>query len=135
MTTRIVVRFHRVRGCYQRRRKCWCLLLIFVGGDLLANIDWCVVSERCYFFQQLQIGPTDLFMVVPRNCAIFRNYIRLINQKGDIDYFSKGPNSNRTDRTQKRRSFRVNLILSFHHNDKHETQHVRQLISIKRHIF
>ena len=36
-----------------------------------ANIDWYVVSERCYFFLQLQIGPTDLFMVVPRNYAIF----------------------------------------------------------------
>ncbi len=60
--------------------------------------------------------------------------IRLINLKGDIDYFSKGPKSNRTDRTPKRRLFRVNSILSFHHNDKHETQHVGQLISIKRHI-
>jgi hypothetical protein len=30
-------------------------------------------------------------------------------------YFSKGPKSSRTDRTQKRRSFRVNSILSFCH--------------------
>ena len=60
--------------------------------------------------------------------------LRLINLKGDIDYFfSKGPKSNRTDRTQKRRSFRVNSILSFCHYVKHETQHVGQLISIKRH--
>jgi len=30
-----------------------------------------LVSERWYFFLQLRIGPTDLFMVVPRNDAIF----------------------------------------------------------------
>ena len=36
--------------------------------------------------------------------------IRLIDLKRNIVYFSKGPKSNRTDRTQKRRSFRVNLI-------------------------
>jgi hypothetical protein len=29
------------------------------------NIDYSLVSERWYFFLQLQIGPTDLFMVVP----------------------------------------------------------------------
>jgi len=61
-------------------------------------------------------------------------YLRLINLKRDIDYFSKGPISSRTDRTGERRSFRVNSILSFCHNDKHETQHVGQLISIKGHI-
>ena len=60
--------------------------------------------------------------------------LRLIDLKCHIDYFSKGPKSNRTDRTQKRRSFRVNSMLSFHHNDKHEMQHVGQLISIKGHI-
>jgi hypothetical protein len=60
-------------------------------------------------------------------------YIRLINLKRHIDYFSKGPKSSRTDRARKRRSFRVNSILSFCHNDKHETQHVGQLISIKGH--
>ena len=59
--------------------------------------------------------------------------VRLINLKRHIDYFSKGPKSSRTDRTQKRRSFRVNSILSFCHYVKHETQHVGQLISIKRH--
>jgi len=47
---------------------------------------------------------------------------------------SKGPKSSRTDCTQKRRSFQVNSILSFCHNDKHESQHVGQLISIKGHI-
>jgi len=62
------------------------------------------------------------------------SYIRLIDLKHHIDCFSKGPKSSRTDRTQKRRSFRVNSILSFRHNDKHETQHVGQLISIKGHI-
>ncbi len=36
--------------------------------------------------------------------------------KHHIDYFSKGPKSNRTDRNRKRRSFRVNSILSFGHN-------------------
>jgi hypothetical protein len=62
------------------------------------------------------------------------HYLRLTKQKRHIDYFSKGPKSSRTDRTQKRRSFRVNSILSFRNNDKHETQHVGQLISIKGHI-
>jgi hypothetical protein len=61
--------------------------------------------------------------------------IRLINLKRHIDYFSKGPKSSRTDRAQKRRLFRVNSILRFCHNDKHETQHVGQLISIKEHTF
>ena len=43
-----------------------------VAGSVAANIDdWYVVSERCYFFLQLQIDPTDLFIVVPRNYAIF----------------------------------------------------------------
>ena len=64
----------------------------------------------------------------------FLAYIRLIDLKGHIDYFSKGPKSNWTDCTQKRRSFQVNLILSFCHNDKHEKQHVRQMICIKGHI-
>ncbi len=41
--------------------------------------------------------------------------------------------SSRTDCTRKRRSFQVNSILSFRHNDKHETQHVGQLIRIKGH--
>ena len=63
----------------------------------------------------------------------FVDQVRLINLKCHIDYFSKGPKSSRTDRTQKRRSFRVNSILSFRNNEKHETQHVGQLISIKGH--
>jgi hypothetical protein len=62
-------------------------------------------------------------------------YLRLINLKRHIDYFSKGPKSSQTDRAQKRRLFRVNSILRFCHNDKHETQHVGQLISIKGHTF
>jgi hypothetical protein len=73
----------------------------------------------------------EFFLYFIFYCCI---YIRLINLKGDIDYFSKGPKLSRTDRTQKRRSFRVNSILSFRHNDKHETQYVGQLISIKGHI-
>ena len=60
--------------------------------------------------------------------------IRLIDLKCNIVYFSKGSKSNQTDCTPKRRSFRVNLILSFSHTDKHETQHVGQLIRIKGHI-
>ena len=56
------------------------------------------------------------------------------NLKRHIDYFSKGPKSNWTDRTQNRRSFQVNSILSFRHNVKHEIQHVGQLICIKGHI-
>jgi len=44
--------------------------------------------------------------------------IRLIDLKRHIDDFSKGPKSNRTDRTQKRKSFLVNSISSFRHNDK-----------------
>ena len=44
--------------------------------------------------------------------------IRLIDLKRHIDDFSKGPELNRTDRTQKRRSFLVNSISSFRHNDK-----------------
>ena len=39
--------------------------------SVAANIDYSLVSERWYFFLQLRIGPTDLFMVVPRNDAIF----------------------------------------------------------------
>jgi len=46
--------------------------------------------------------------------------IRLINLKCHIDYFCKGSISSRTDRARKRRSFRVNSILSFCHNDKHD---------------
>jgi len=41
------------------------------GAYVAANIDYSLVSERWYFFLQLRIGPTDLFMVVPRNDAIF----------------------------------------------------------------
>jgi hypothetical protein len=42
-------------------------------GDrsVAANIDYSLVSDLSYFFLQLRIGPTDLFMVVPRNDAIF----------------------------------------------------------------
>ena len=36
-----------------------------------SNIDNSLVSERWYFFLQLRIGQTDLFVVVPRNDAIF----------------------------------------------------------------
>ena len=43
---------------------------LFVGS-VAANIDYSLVSERWYFFLQLCIGPTDLFMLVPRNDAIF----------------------------------------------------------------
>jgi hypothetical protein len=39
--------------------------------SVAANIDICLVSEKWYFFLQLQPGPTDLLMVVPRNDAIF----------------------------------------------------------------
>jgi len=39
--------------------------------SVAANIDYSLESERWYFFLQLQIGQTDLFMVVPRNDAIF----------------------------------------------------------------
>jgi len=62
-------------------------------------------------------------------------HIRLIDLKHHIDYFSKGQKLSRTNRTQKRRSFQVNSILSFCHNDKHEMQHVGQLISIKGTLF
>jgi len=48
-------------------------------------------------------------------CKSTHDYIRLIDLKHHIDYFSKGPKSSRTDRTQKKRSFQVNLILSFCH--------------------
>ena len=40
-------------------------------GSVTAKIDWYVVSERWYFFLQLQIGLPDLFMMVPRNYVIF----------------------------------------------------------------
>ena len=60
--------------------------------------------------------------------------LRLIDLKGNIDYSGGSKNSNRTDRTPKRRSFQVNSILSFCHNDKHEKQHIGQVISIKGHI-
>ena len=40
-------------------------------GSVAANIDYSLVSDLSYFFLQLRIGPTDLFMVVPRNDAIF----------------------------------------------------------------
>ncbi len=39
--------------------------------SVAANIDYSLVSDLSYIFLQLQIGPTDLFMVVPRNDAIF----------------------------------------------------------------
>jgi hypothetical protein len=42
-----------------------------IFGSVAANIDYSLVSELSYFFLQLRIGPTDLFMVVPRNDAIF----------------------------------------------------------------
>ena len=51
--------------------------------------------------------------------------VRLINLKRHIDYFSKGPKS---DRAQKRRLFRVNSILRFCHNEKHEMQHVGLIV-------
>ena len=41
------------------------------GGSVAANIDYSLVSKRCYSFLQLQVGSTDLFMIVPRNDAIF----------------------------------------------------------------
>jgi hypothetical protein len=41
------------------------------AGSVAANIDYSLVSDLSYFFLQLRIGPTDLFMVVPRNDAIF----------------------------------------------------------------
>ncbi len=40
-------------------------------GSVAANIDYSLVSDLSYIFLQLQTGPTDLFMVVPRNDAIF----------------------------------------------------------------
>ena len=40
-------------------------------STVAANIDYSLASELSYFFLQLQIGPTNLFMVVPRNDAIF----------------------------------------------------------------
>ena len=40
-------------------------------GSVAANIYYSLVSDLSYFFLQLQLGPTDLFMVVPRNDAIF----------------------------------------------------------------
>ncbi len=43
--------------------------------------------------------------------GMLMSHIRLIDLKRHIDYFSKGTKSNRTDYIQKRRSFRVNLIL------------------------
>ncbi len=39
--------------------------------SVAANIEYSLVSERCYSFLQLRIGSTDLSMVVPRNDAIF----------------------------------------------------------------
>jgi hypothetical protein len=78
----------------------------------------------------LQISADICSSTISRHAS---RYLRLINLKRHIDYFSKGPKSSRTDHAQKRRSFRVNSILSFCHNDKHETQHVGQLISIKGH--
>jgi hypothetical protein len=44
---------------------------LFASGSVAANIDYSLVSDLSYFFLQLRIGPTDLFMVVPRNDAIF----------------------------------------------------------------
>ncbi len=41
------------------------------SGYVAANFDYYLVSEKWYFFLQLQTGPTDLFLVVPRNDAIF----------------------------------------------------------------
>jgi len=41
------------------------------GRSVAAKIDYSLVSERWYFFLPVRIGPTDLFMVVPRNDAIF----------------------------------------------------------------
>jgi len=43
-------------------------------GSVAANIDIYLLLENLDFFLQLQLGPTDLRMVVPRNDAIFRNY-------------------------------------------------------------
>jgi len=83
-------------------------------------------------------GVVDIFFDLPSPKRTKIDFgggnLRLIDLKHHIDYFSKGPTSRRTDRTQTRRSFRVNSILSFRHNDKHEMQHVGQLISIKGHI-
>ena len=64
-----------------------------------------------------------------------KKQLRLIDLKHHIDYFSKGQKSSRTDRTQKKRPFQVNSILSFHHTDKHEAQHVGQWISKKGTFF
>jgi len=91
-----------------------------------------IVSDPADFSDSVSICPRTV-SVAHGFKSIFEK-IRLINLKGDIEYFSKGPKLSRTGHTQKRRSFRVNLILSFRHNDKHETQHVGQPISIKGHI-
>jgi hypothetical protein len=40
-------------------------------GSVAANIDYSLESDLSNFFLQLRVGPTDLFMVVPRNDAIF----------------------------------------------------------------
>ena len=39
--------------------------------SVAANIDYSFVSKRWYFSLQLRIGLTNLFIVVPRNDAIF----------------------------------------------------------------
>ena len=110
---------------------------------LIPSTNACVISRSLcilvFFFLRLT-GPYNTRrcdLVVPADGGWGRSskYIRLINLKRHIDYFSKGPKSSRTDRAQKRRLFRVNSILRFCHNDKHETQHVGQLISIKEHTF
>ena len=53
-------------------------------GSVAANIDYSLVSERWYFFLQLQTGPTDLFMVAPRNDAIFPK----LHIRADISCYS-----------------------------------------------
>jgi hypothetical protein len=45
--------------------------LFFSCRSVAANIDYSLESDLSNFFLQLRIGPTDLFMVVPRNGAIF----------------------------------------------------------------
>ena len=42
-----------------------------ISGGMGRVFRYSLVSELSYFFLQLRIGPTDLFMVVPRNDAIF----------------------------------------------------------------
>ena len=83
-------------------------------------------------------SPFQFYQLLPHN-LIYKfvstiHDIRLMDLKGHIDCSDGSKKSSRRGRTRKMRSFQENLILSFCCNDKHEKQHVGQMISIKGHI-